>query len=60
VTYARFATLFFNSDCKVALEDEYCALFEEHKHHWFVEALMASMEYQSFYDMMLRAARGRK
>jgi hypothetical protein len=40
--------------CREAINDEYCALFEEHKHHGFVDALLASQEYEAFYGMMCR------
>jgi hypothetical protein len=45
------------SDCRGALEDQYCALFEEHKHYWFVDALLCGLEYDAFYAWMLGHAR---
>ena len=43
--------------CKDAIEDNYTALFEEHQHHWFVDALLSSMSYEHFFAMMTKAAR---
>mmetsp|Transcript_50583 Transcript_50583/g.142298 ORF Transcript_50583/g.142298 Transcript_50583/m.142298 type:complete len:171 (+) Transcript_50583:69-581(+) len=47
----------FYAQCKDAIEDNYTALFEEHQHHWFVDALLASMSYEHFFEMMTKAAR---
>mmetsp|Transcript_7171 Transcript_7171/g.10767 ORF Transcript_7171/g.10767 Transcript_7171/m.10767 type:complete len:171 (-) Transcript_7171:234-746(-) len=46
----------FYASCKDALEDKYCAIFEEHEYHWFVDSLLASMEYSKFFDLMLKSA----
>ena len=35
----------------------YCALFEEHEHHSFVEALLAAFEYDEFVRVMVSRAR---
>mmetsp|Transcript_8159 Transcript_8159/g.10805 ORF Transcript_8159/g.10805 Transcript_8159/m.10805 type:complete len:150 (+) Transcript_8159:29-478(+) len=43
--------------CKDAIEDKYCALFEEHEHHWFVDSLLVSLEYQKFFELMIEKAR---
>ena len=37
----------------------YCALFEEHEHHGFVEALLAAFEYDEFVRVMVSRARDR-
>lgn len=39
-----------------AKENNYTALFEEHEYHGFVQGLLAAMEYQAFYRLMLDAA----
>lgn len=39
-----------------AKENNYTALFEEHEYHGFVQSVLAAMEYQSFYRLMLTAA----
>ena len=44
----------FYSQCEDAIEDRYTALFEEHMHHWFVDALLSSMSYEHFFSMMTR------
>ena len=43
--------------CQEAINDEYCALFEEHQFHGFVDALLASIEYQSFINLMIGKAK---
>lgn len=47
----------FYSDCRDALEDKYCALFEDHEHKWFVELLVSMTDFQEFHEMMVREAR---
>ena len=47
----------FFAQCKVALEDQYCALFEEHEHHWFVDALLACLDYDRFFGLMVDESR---
>ncbi|CAN0080933.1 unnamed protein product, partial [Ectocarpus sp. 12 AP-2014] len=44
------------SDMKDAKENNYTALFEEHEYHDFVQSVLAAIEYQSFYRLMLAAA----
>ncbi|CAM9175768.1 unnamed protein product [Hapterophycus canaliculatus] len=44
------------SDMKDAKYNNYTALFEEHEYHGFVQSVLAAMEYQSFYRLMLDAA----
>lgn len=39
-----------------AKENNYTPLFEEHAYHGFVQNVLAAMEYNSFYRLMLTAA----
>ncbi|CAM9455996.1 unnamed protein product, partial [Sphacelaria rigidula] len=45
------------SALKDAQDNNFCALFEEHRYHWFVQTLLAAMQYQDFYHLMLRSAK---
>ena len=47
----------FFAQCKDALNDRYCALFEEHEHHWFVDALLACLDYSHFFSLMVAECR---
>ncbi|CAM9205591.1 unnamed protein product [Heterosigma akashiwo] len=47
----------FWSACQDAISDKYCAIFEEHEHHWFVEFLLSSIDYQNFFKMMIDKAK---
>ncbi|CAM9818500.1 unnamed protein product, partial [Laminaria digitata] len=40
-----------------AKENNYTALFEEHEYHGFVQSLLAAMEYEAFYRLMLATAK---
>ena len=52
----------FYAECQDAKEGAYTALFDVHEHAWFVQHLLASMEYKQFYGLMVNEARrlGRK
>ena len=45
-------------DLRDAVEDRYCALFEEHEHHGWVDSCFAAVSYEHFYRRMVAAARG--
>ena len=47
----------FFSQCQDALDDKYVALFDEHEHHWFVDALHASLSYERFFTLMIDECR---
>ena len=47
----------FYEECDFAINDKFCALFEEHKHHSFVETMLMSTDYMHFVDSMLEYAR---
>ena len=49
----------FQAQCADALTDRYTALFEEHRHHAFVDDMMAALEYDRFFERMTRS-RGAK
>lgn len=40
-----------------AKNDNYCALFEEHEHHGWVDSALAAVSYEHFFDRMADAAR---
>lgn len=40
-----------------AVEGQFCALFEEHQHKWFVDLLLEWLEYEPFVKMMTKFAR---
>ena len=42
----------FFSECRAAMENKFCALFEEHEHHWFVEMLLDWLDFDHFCDSM--------
>ena len=42
----------FFAQCQDALDDKFVALFEEHEHHWFVDALLAGLDYERFFCLM--------
>ena len=46
----------FFAECKAALDDYGCALFEEHEEKWFVEVLMAATDYNDWFRMMVERA----
>jgi hypothetical protein len=46
----------FFSECQDALNDQYCALFEEHEFHGFAEMLASAVQYEAFLAMMLKEA----
>lgn len=43
-----------------AKENNYTALFEEHEYHGFVQGLLAAMEYEAFYRLMLVTAKKKR
>ena len=45
-----------STQCKAALDDFGCALFEEHEEKWFVEVLMAATDYNEWFRMMVERA----
>ena len=47
----------FYEECDFAINDKFCALFEEHKHHSLVETILMSTDYMHFVDSMLDHAR---
>lgn len=47
----------FYEECNEAAAGDFTALFEEHRHAWFVQHLLASMEYKHFYGLMVNEAR---
>lgn len=55
-----FTTLRSFVSVQDAKENNYTALFEEHEYHGFVQGLLAAMEYQAFYRLMLDAAAAEK
>ncbi|KAJ0410429.1 hypothetical protein P43SY_002761 [Pythium insidiosum] len=48
----------FFRECRDIAEGNHTALFEEHKYAWFVEHLLACMDYKHFYGLMVNEARG--
>ncbi|OQS00852.1 hypothetical protein ACHHYP_02235 [Achlya hypogyna] len=42
----------FYDACREISEEKYTALFEEHQYAWFLERLLAAMEYTAFYTWM--------
>jgi hypothetical protein len=34
------------------MENKFCALFEEHEHHWFVEMLLDWLDFDHFCESM--------
>lgn len=47
----------FYSECQSSLNNEFTILFEEHEHKWFVEALLAWLDYDVFFKEMVLAAK---
>ena len=47
----------FTAECRSSLNGDFTALFEEHEHLWFVEALLSWMDYQTFFEDMVKSAR---
>lgn len=47
----------FFKECRDVYEGNYQALFEESEHAWFVEHLVACMDYKHFYGLMVNEAR---
>jgi hypothetical protein len=47
----------FSAECRSSLNGDFTALFEEHEHQWFVEALLSWMDYQTFFEDMVKTAR---
>ncbi|GAB9472690.1 hypothetical protein Gpo141_00009863 [Globisporangium polare] len=47
----------FFRECRGVVDGHYTALFEEHEHAWFVDRLLASMDYKHFYSLMVNEAR---
>uniref|UniRef100_K3X8Y9 Cilia- and flagella-associated protein 36 n=1 Tax=Globisporangium ultimum (strain ATCC 200006 / CBS 805.95 / DAOM BR144) TaxID=431595 RepID=K3X8Y9_GLOUD len=48
----------FFRECRDIMEGNYTALFsDEHQYKWFVEHLVASMDYNQFYALMVNEAR---
>lgn len=47
----------FFRECRDIYEGNYTALFEENEYAWFVEHLMACMDYKHFYGIMVNEAR---
>jgi hypothetical protein len=46
----------FFQECRAALDDSLCALFEEHAEKPYVEALMCAIDYKDWFKMMVEAA----
>eukprot|EP01041_Mallomonas_annulata_P008011 gene8011-16404_t len=44
-------------ECRDSIEGNFTAIFEEHKHKWFVDILMSWLEYTMFLEEMVTAAR---
>jgi hypothetical protein len=42
----------FFAECRDAMENKFCALFEEHEHHWFVEMLLDWLDFDHFCESM--------
>ena len=49
----------FFTECQQVMNDQFCALFEDHQHKWFVDMLLGMMEYNHFYGLMINEARRR-
>jgi hypothetical protein len=47
----------FFTECREIFEGQYTALFEDHQYAWFVEHLLACMDYKHFYGLMVNEAR---
>lgn len=47
----------FYYECQSSLNGDFTALFEEHEHKWFVDALLAWLDYNVFFNDMVETAR---
>jgi hypothetical protein len=47
----------FFKECREIHDGQYTALFEEHTYAWFVDHLLACMDYKHFYGLMVNEAR---
>ncbi|KAG3034983.1 hypothetical protein PC120_g1121 [Phytophthora cactorum] len=47
----------FFKECREIHDGQYTALFEEHNYAWFVNHLLACMDYKHFYGLMVNEAR---
>ncbi|KAF4128028.1 The ARF-like 2 binding protein BART [Phytophthora infestans] len=47
----------FFKECREIHDGQYTALFEEHSYAWFVDHLLACMDYKHFYGLMVNEAR---
>uniref|UniRef100_A0A7S1U8T2 Cilia- and flagella-associated protein 36 n=1 Tax=Phaeomonas parva TaxID=124430 RepID=A0A7S1U8T2_9STRA len=47
----------FYDECQWARQDMMEPLFSEHRHHWFVDWLLATLEYNHFFKKMQRVAK---
>lgn len=47
----------FYQECQSSLNNEFTVLFEEHEHKWFVEALLAWLDYDIFFKDMISAVK---
>lgn len=47
----------FYRECRVVVNAKVTGYFDEHKYAWFVEHLLASMEYELFFSLMINEAR---
>jgi hypothetical protein len=54
-----YALLEFQEQLRDAVEDRFCALFEEHAHHGWVDSCFAAVSYEHFYRRMVAASRKR-
>lgn len=46
----------FFAECKAAMDDFGCALFEEHEDKWFVTTLLSATDYNEWFKMMVSRA----
>ena len=47
----------FYKECQSSLNNEFTVLFEEHEHKWFVDALLAWLDYDCFFNEMILAVK---
>mmetsp|Transcript_19993 Transcript_19993/g.28724 ORF Transcript_19993/g.28724 Transcript_19993/m.28724 type:complete len:149 (+) Transcript_19993:70-516(+) len=47
----------FYAECRSSIEGGFTALFEDHEHKWFVDALLSWLDYSHFFEDMVRASR---
>lgn len=50
----------FFRECRGVVEGHFTALFEEHQYAWFVDRLLASLDYKHFYTLMVNEARSQR